>query len=374
MPPVFLPEKSSFAGKYRIDRRRDGLEASIVYDVTHLSTGKPGVLEIVHLPEPLSESQLADFERETASVMSQLVSPSANPILDTGVEDGRPWWVTPVIESDFLAGRLDQRIARDGPIQPNAAIELLTRIGRAIQSAYRVGIVHGHLTPGRILLSGVGSNGAPVLLLDFGVAHLLHTWKPSADVAASVAWLSPDQVRQLSARSASDDLWAFGLIAFFMITGQRYWKRESSLDVLQEVLTEPLVPASLRAQQLQASSWPEELDPWFARCVSRDSAARFHDVAEAIVELKPLSRLSLHSYAIMSNPKGCFYDDGLKKTFVEGEAEADVEKCLREVEIAHEEAALRREEPPPPEKGWVPVDERPETVVDNPRDFSLRRA
>ncbi len=139
----------------------------------------------------------------------------------------------------------------------------------------------------------------------------------------------PAQVRELSARAVSDDLWAFGLIAFFMITGRRYWKSTSSLDMLQEVLTAPLVPASVRARELGASSWPEALDPWFARCVSRSPDERFRDAAEATAALTTPPRRPFSSYPVLANPKGSFYDDGLKEVFEEVEEEPIGEDIAR---------------------------------------------
>ncbi len=82
-------------------------------------------LEISHPPEPLSESQLAGFPREVASVASLLMSRWAARILDSGVEAGEPWWVTPQLEG----APLDAWIVRSGVLEPSEAISLLRGIG-----------------------------------------------------------------------------------------------------------------------------------------------------------------------------------------------------------------------------------------------------
>jgi len=52
---------------------------------------------------------------------------------------------------------------------------------------------------------------------------------------------------------------------------------------LREILFEPIPPASVRAQGLDASlALPVGFDEWFARCVIRDPAVRYPNADEAI--------------------------------------------------------------------------------------------
>jgi serine/threonine-protein kinase len=93
--------------------------------------------------------------------------------------------------------------------------------------------------------------------------------------------------------SEATDIWAFGLIAFYLLTGRSYWltvERSGTQDQLfAEILTLPLVPARRRVQELGlALALPAELDDWFSRCVNRDRAQRFASAGLASGELSRL--------------------------------------------------------------------------------------
>jgi hypothetical protein len=93
------------------------------------------------------------------------------------------------------------------------------------------------------------------------------------------------------ALSPQTDVWALGLIAYFALTGQNYWRStrsaESSLNtLLTEIVALPLDSASQRlTETIPGASLPPTFDTWFQRCVNRDPKARFASAGEAAREL-----------------------------------------------------------------------------------------
>jgi eukaryotic-like serine/threonine-protein kinase len=87
------------------------------------------------------------------------------------------------------------------------------------------------------------------------------------------------------------DIWALGLIAFFLLTGRCYWKTanlpEPSLTQLfGEVLATDIDPPSRRAMDIGAPVVPSSaFDAWFARCVNRDVSQRFSTAGECAAAL-----------------------------------------------------------------------------------------
>jgi serine/threonine-protein kinase len=90
------------------------------------------------------------------------------------------------------------------------------------------------------------------------------------------------------------DIWALGLVAFFMLTGQHYWRAsDGDLDdarqrraLFDEVLNRPLVDPSARAAELDCGGRvPPAFDAWFARCLDRDPEERFVSAEAAVREL-----------------------------------------------------------------------------------------
>ena len=74
------------------------------------------------------------------------------------------------------------------------------------------------------------------------------------------------------------DVWALGLLAYFLLTGRPFWRAaglagSTTTQLLREIVLDPIPPASERGGDLI----PRGFDGWFARAVARDPAVRFPD-------------------------------------------------------------------------------------------------
>jgi serine/threonine-protein kinase len=93
------------------------------------------------------------------------------------------------------------------------------------------------------------------------------------------------------------DVWALGLIAFFLLTGRPYWgsvdSAEPSIERLfAQVLSLPLIPPSARAAAFAHPGFGPAFDAWFQSCVNRDPALRFQRAGDAIQALAAAFNLS----------------------------------------------------------------------------------
>jgi hypothetical protein len=95
-------------------------------------------------------------------------------------------------------------------------------------------------------------------------------------------------------------VWALGLLAFQLLTGEMYWRAATLAaptrsQLVEEMRREPATPADARAAELGLEArLPPGFADWFAHCVQRDVSARFGDAAAAI---PPLLRLLAHEEA-----------------------------------------------------------------------------
>src|SRR5205807_7616674 len=90
----------------------------------------------------------------------------------------------------------------------------------------------------------------------------------------SPAFMSPEQAagrQQLDARS---DIYNVGAVAYFLITGQLLFDRESALEMLHAHAYEPLVPI----HQFQEAV-PADLQRVILRCLEKDPERRYQDAA-----------------------------------------------------------------------------------------------
>ena len=261
------------------------------------------------LPEEFFEDpeRVARFGRE-AKALAALNHPGIAAVHSFEAVSGRHILVMELVEGEGL----DARIAR-GAIPIEEALPMARQIAEALEAAHERGIVHRDLKPGNVMVSPDGR----VKLLDFGLAKALEADAPlgsPADATRSptltarataagvilgtAAYMSPEQARG-KAVDRRADIWAFGVVLFEMLTGERLFDGETPSDVLAAVLTREPDLSSL------PSSTPSSIRELIIRCLRRDARSRQRDMGDARVVLEddagithvPLSRACVASKA-----------------------------------------------------------------------------
>jgi eukaryotic-like serine/threonine-protein kinase len=115
--------------------------------------------------------------------------------------------------------------------------------------------------------------------------------------------MSPEQTRRGGEIGPPTDVWAIGLIAFFLLARRSYWlcadeEGRTMEMLLREIVLDPMPPASARAEALGRQGLiPAGFDAWFARAVDRKPALRFDDAGDALAELDRVLRQRPSAYA-----------------------------------------------------------------------------
>ena len=171
---------------------------------------------------------------------------------------------------------------------------MFTPLCHALAAAHDIGVVHRDLKPQNIFLAKPRRPGERFTLkiLDFGIAKVLEDGRTQATgTTGTPLWMAPEQTSALDGVSPATDVWALGLLAFYLLTGKRYWlganrARVTLPALLKELVLDDLELASVRAQKLDAlSSPPKGFDTWFAHCVNRVQRDRFANAREAYMPL-----------------------------------------------------------------------------------------
>ena len=90
--------------------------------------------------------------------------------------------------------------------------------------------------------------------------------------------MSPEQVRGKPVDKRAD-IWAFGVVLYEMLSGQRAFKGDDISDTLAAVLRQDIDWTALRA------STPASVRRLIARCLDRDIRRRLRDIGEARIVL-----------------------------------------------------------------------------------------
>ena len=222
----------------------------------------------------ISAERFSDrFSREVHAVAA-LNHPNICQLYDVGSD----YLVMELVEGPTLSERI-----RQGPVPLDEALKIARQIAEALEDAHEKGIVHRDLKPGNIILRPDGT----VKVLDFGLAKVTdktpsgelfeHSQSPTLDpvsrvgmVVGTAAYMPPEQARgKLVDKRA--DIWAFGVILYEMLAGERPFAGETVSDTLIEVATKELrwEPIPPRARRL------------LRRCLEKDPKRRLRDIGDA---------------------------------------------------------------------------------------------
>ena len=234
---------AALAATYRIDDELVGGGMSRVFAATEHALGRKVVIKV--LPPELSAGVNRErFQREI-QVAAQLQHPHIVPLLSAGripspdapgAADGMSTPTTPVniasgaategellyYTMPFIEGEsLRAAIARRGRLPVRDVIRILHDVVEALAYAHGRGVVHRDIKPGNIL-----TIGSHALVTDFGVAKALSAAMPvsgmtSAGMAIGTpAYMAPEQLAADPAADHRIDIYAVGLLAYELLSGQ----------------------------------------------------------------------------------------------------------------------------------------------------------
>jgi|SRR5579863_1217212 len=184
------------------------------------------------------------------------------------------------IGPDYLVMEYVEGKPLHGPVPVNEALALAGQILDALDAAHRKGITHRDLKPGNILL---GKNG--VKILDFGLAKIEHAPAPdgatmtmpltgAGSILGTLQYMAPEQLEGKEA-DARSDLFAFGLVLYELISGERAYAGTTQATIIASILKDH--PRPLHELQPLASPGLERV---LETCLAKDPDKRWQSARE----------------------------------------------------------------------------------------------
>jgi serine/threonine protein kinase len=180
---------------------------------------------------------------------------------------------------EFIGGGdLADRMSRTEPITIVDSLRLLSQMAAGVQAIHDAGIVHRDLKPENILLTNEGT----VKIADFGIARKRNGPKLTehGGVVGTIEYVSPEYMlrSQVDWRS---DIYALGILAYELVTGDAPFKGESAYaSISKRLQSDPEPPSNRR------SECPSRLDSVILKALERDPEQRYQSATEMFYDLQ----------------------------------------------------------------------------------------
>ncbi|MBI3205663.1 MAG: serine/threonine protein kinase [Myxococcales bacterium] len=281
-------DPSLIASRYRVLRELGRGGMGVVYVVEHVNTGDHLALKLLLAHANASPETVERFKRE-ARAPAKIKSEHVVKVTDADVApelDHAPFLVMELLDGQDL----EKLVETYGMLPPDQVVDLLAQVARALDKAHAAGIVHRDLKPENLFLHKREGGSEIVKILDFGISKVMGGeglgstaqaggGTKTGAVFGTPLYMAPEQAKGLQAQiGPCTDIWALGLIAYRLITGQIYWRANTVAELLVQIIAEPMAPPS----SLRPFAIGPAFDAWFARSCDRDPALRFRTVGEQV--------------------------------------------------------------------------------------------
>lgn len=233
LDPTQVLTAGRVVGHYQIEQVLGRGSFATVYRARDMVLQRSVALKLIR-PEPGRDLQFILHEARAAAALNH---PSVCAIFAVEDDDG-----VPLIVLEYVPGQSLRDLLREsGALPRHEAVRIAREVASGMAAAHAAGVIHGDLKPDNVLIREDGA----VKITDFGLARRegrsaetedTIVWNPESmpSLSGTPAYMSPEQAAGNSATTASD-VFAWGLIVYEMLTGQKAFDGTSLVSVLQQV-------------------------------------------------------------------------------------------------------------------------------------------
>jgi len=244
-----------------------------LWRVSHPDHDLPMVMKLPFVRPGESPIAIIGFEVE-GMILPRLTGEHAPRFIKAG-DFSNPYVVMEFIAGTSLKARLEQT-----PLTPDEVAAIGAKIAIALHDLHSQHVIHLDLKPSNVIMRETGD----AALIDFGLSR--HDQLPdliAEEIEGPIGtgpYIAPEQVQGIRSDPRSD-LFALGVILYFLATGERpFGEPQSAREWRRRLWRDPLPPRA----------WNKDMPPWLQeiilRCLEVDPNARPPTAAELAFALR----------------------------------------------------------------------------------------
>ena len=266
LSPLALRLQTTLGPSFAIERELGGGGMSHVFLVADAALARRIVVKILP-PNPNAKVDAERFRREI-QIAASLQHPCIVPVLTTGFMDDVPFYTMP-----FVAGESLRVQVATGQLLPlPRAVRVLRDVASAIAHAHEHGVAHRDLKPDNVLLSS-----GYAVVTDFGIAKAVSSSRDEMDPELTVrgmtvgtpAYMAPEQASADPLADHRVDVYALGVMAYEILSGQRPFVGRTAQELLVAHITRAPTPITDRRLDL-----PSSLSALVMQCLAKSAGER----------------------------------------------------------------------------------------------------
>lgn len=262
-------------GDYELIDILESSKSGVAFKVRNTLAQRFEVLRILPPNLHSDPEKVERFLREI-KVHARIIHPNIVTFYNAARIDNDLIMTTELVEGVPLAQRLEV-----GPIPWKDAVGFACQLLAGLACAHEHGVVHRDIAPANIIVTPEGA----IKLTGFGLAKSAGDPQltQAGAVMGSLHYISPEQVKGVSALDARADIYSCGVVLYEMVTGCKPFDARSQFEVMAAHVT--AVPKRPREIVLDV---PTELEAIILHAMAKDPSQRFQTAGEFRQHLESL--------------------------------------------------------------------------------------
>jgi serine/threonine-protein kinase PpkA len=217
---------------YKIEKEIGKGGMATVYLATQESLNRSVVLKILDRVQRSTSEEMTQRFVDEGRIVASLHHPNIITIYDIGLADEDLYISMEYVQGGDLKKRLETHVT------PKTALDIIAKIGSALNSAHNHNVIHRDVKPANILFR---EDGTP-LLTDFGIAKQTDFDKDLTSTGiflGSPNYVSPEQADGKAVDGRSD-IYSLGCIFYELLTGYKPYHSDSVIDIVIQHKASPV--------------------------------------------------------------------------------------------------------------------------------------